>query len=190
LLLFGIAQDIAHGASEPAFLAAVNVSAATCGGRFSGVHQWPVLGVHRGDYRPGWMGESGSVLDIAHYRVIGMPIHRPVHGLYDRLQRAEVDIVETRVGDERVDFWIDRVSHLPVRVASFRVVRAGSPPFEQIYRLGDYAPLEAIQMAGKVRTGDDTTDKVSTTFRFNVEYDDAVFNPVSVRFEKNGWMKR
>src|SRR3954467_12717599 len=35
-------------AKEHAFPAGVNVSAATCGGRFSGVHQWPVLGVHRG----------------------------------------------------------------------------------------------------------------------------------------------
>ena len=35
-------------AKEHAFPAAVNVSAATCGGRFSGVHEWPVLGVHRG----------------------------------------------------------------------------------------------------------------------------------------------
>src|SRR5436190_2528386 len=35
-------------AREHAFPAGVNGSAATCGGRFSGVHQWPVLGVHRG----------------------------------------------------------------------------------------------------------------------------------------------
>ena len=36
-------------AKEHRFPAGVNVSAATrCGGRFSGVHQWPVLGVHRG----------------------------------------------------------------------------------------------------------------------------------------------
>jgi phage/plasmid-associated DNA primase len=35
-------------AKEQVFLAGVNVSAATCGGRFSGVPHWPVLGVHRG----------------------------------------------------------------------------------------------------------------------------------------------
>jgi hypothetical protein len=35
-------------AREYAFPAGVNVSAATCGGRFSGVHQWPVLSVRRG----------------------------------------------------------------------------------------------------------------------------------------------
>jgi hypothetical protein len=31
-----------------AIAALVNVSVAIRGGRFSGVHQWPVLGVHRG----------------------------------------------------------------------------------------------------------------------------------------------
>ena len=42
-------QTLLMPATEQGFLAGVNVSAATrCGGRFSGVHQWPVLGVHRG----------------------------------------------------------------------------------------------------------------------------------------------
>jgi hypothetical protein len=35
-------------ATEHAFLADVNVSAAIRGGRFSAVDQWPDLGVHRG----------------------------------------------------------------------------------------------------------------------------------------------
>ena len=35
-------------ATELAFLAGVNVSVAIGNGRFSGVDQWPVLGVHRG----------------------------------------------------------------------------------------------------------------------------------------------
>src|ERR1700687_5442792 len=41
-------KTLLMAAKEHAFLADVNVSAATCGGRFSGFHQWPVLGVHRG----------------------------------------------------------------------------------------------------------------------------------------------
>jgi hypothetical protein len=41
-------KTLLMAAKEHAFPAGVNVSAATCGGRFSGVDQWPVLGVHRG----------------------------------------------------------------------------------------------------------------------------------------------
>ena len=41
-------KTLLMAAKEQVFLAGVNVSAATCGGRFSGVPHWPVLGVHRG----------------------------------------------------------------------------------------------------------------------------------------------
>jgi hypothetical protein len=51
LLLLLVIQDVAH-ANEDTGLVGVNVSVATwCDGRFSGVHQWPVLGVHRGAQR-------------------------------------------------------------------------------------------------------------------------------------------
>src|SRR6266851_4947000 len=51
-------------------LAGVNVSVATwCRGRFSGVHQWPVLGVHRG--WPAVVHLDISVLHVKHYQVDG-----------------------------------------------------------------------------------------------------------------------
>src|SRR5712691_5367172 len=56
-------KTLLMAASEPAFLAGVNVSAATCGGRFSGVHQWPVFGVHRG------MERDGVVRRFVHHQV-------------------------------------------------------------------------------------------------------------------------
>jgi hypothetical protein len=47
LLLFG--QDVAHArvGTRSSSLASTSRSVSR-GGRFSGVHQWPVLGVHRG----------------------------------------------------------------------------------------------------------------------------------------------
>jgi len=44
-------------AREHAFPAGVNVSAATCGDRFSGVDQWPLLGVHRGTTLVWWIDD-------------------------------------------------------------------------------------------------------------------------------------
>ena len=52
LLFLVVAQDVAHAGGGPCPPAGVNVSVATRGGRFSGVHQWPVLGVHRGGWVP------------------------------------------------------------------------------------------------------------------------------------------
>src|SRR5712692_2963705 len=52
-------KTLLMAAKEHAFLAGVNVSAATRGGRFSGVHQWPVLDVHRGT-RPASSKKKGG----------------------------------------------------------------------------------------------------------------------------------
>jgi predicted nucleotide-binding protein len=46
---FVCAQDVAHERRRTMEASPVSTSRpAACGGRFSGVHQWPVLGVHRG----------------------------------------------------------------------------------------------------------------------------------------------
>src|SRR5437773_5916097 len=44
-------KTLLMSATELAFRADVNVSIATGNGRVSAVHQWPVLGVHRGPLR-------------------------------------------------------------------------------------------------------------------------------------------
>jgi hypothetical protein len=170
------------------------------------------------DHRPGLMGASGLMLDATReitWGSNGYPAKNAypdlvrrlseVQYLYlmetasvqpalvgvkaDRFKGTDVDVVETRVGDERVDFWIDRASHLPARVVSTRTLRAGAP-LQVVHRLTDYQSIDGIQMAARVRTGDDETDKVSTTYRFNVDYDESIFNPESLRFETHGWMKR
>ena len=48
LLLSCSSKTLLMAARSHGLRAAVNVSVATRGGRFSGVHRWPVLGVHRG----------------------------------------------------------------------------------------------------------------------------------------------
>jgi hypothetical protein len=49
LLLFGGVQDVAHGGEHPpGGVPPATPQLASPGGRFSGVHWWPDLGVHRG----------------------------------------------------------------------------------------------------------------------------------------------
>src|SRR5258708_27455289 len=114
---------------------------------------------------------------------------QPLSARNDRYQRAAVDVVETRVGDERVEFWIDRSKHLPIRIVASWILSTGRP-WQVVRRLTDYQSVDGIQMAMKVRTGDDETDKVTTSYHFNVDYDDSIFNPQSLRFETHGWMKK
>jgi len=51
LLAFLSTQDVCHPAGRPSLRAIVNVTGNVTVGRFSDVHQWPVLGVHRGARR-------------------------------------------------------------------------------------------------------------------------------------------
>jgi hypothetical protein len=102
-----------------------------------------------------------------------------------RLDRRDIDIIDTRVNGDRVEFSLDRHSHLPVRIA----IMEQRLRFPRVWRLSDYDAVEGIQMPSNVHFGDNS-DKTPTTYSFNVDYDESIFIPGSVRFEKNGWMKR
>jgi hypothetical protein len=168
------------------------------------------------DYRPGKMGDNGLALDTNQHRVLNQPGRGPAQGLYEdlvsrlregqvvylmetafvrpepvgvkrgRVGRIDVDVVETRVDADRVEFSFDRRTHLPVRIVlqDKRFVH-----LIRIYRLSDYRPVDGIEMARNVSFGADET-KSPTTYTFNVEYDESVFMRGSVRFQKNGWMKQ
>lgn len=168
------------------------------------------------DYRPGKMGDGGLALDVDKHRVLNPPDRTSAQGLYDdlvyrlrnsqflylmetayvqpelvglstgRLDRRDVDIVETRVNGDRVEFSLDRHSHLPVRIA----IAEQRPVLPEVWRLSDYQSVDGIQMPSDVHLGDNTRNTEMVTYHFNVEYDESIFVPGSVRFEKNGWMKR
>jgi hypothetical protein len=165
------------------------------------------------DYRPGKMGEGALALDTDQHRVLNRPDHGSAQGLYQdlvyRLRNGQVvylmetayvqpepvgvhrdrvgrvDVVDTRVDGDRVEFSLDRRSHLPIKI----VIKEQRRRFADTYRLRAYDPIDGIQMPSNVHFGDDDT-KATTTYRFNVDYDEAIFRRESVRFEKNGWMKR
>jgi hypothetical protein len=168
------------------------------------------------DHGPGKMGDLGAALDVDRHRVVGRPNDGPLDTLYDdyvyrlrngqlvylmetaqvqpepvalksgRIYGIDVDIVETRVNNDRAEFFLDHRTRLPVRIA----IQEQRRRLADIYRLSDYHPVDGLQMPGNVHLGDDSRDKAMTTYRFNVDYDESVFTPGSVRFEKNGWMKR
>jgi hypothetical protein len=60
-----------------------------------------------------------------------------------RVGRRTVDIVQTLVDGKRVDFYLDRESHLPLKVA-FINERDGRSYYWIMF--SDYAPVNGIQM--------------------------------------------
>ena len=167
------------------------------------------------DYRPGKMGDGGVAVDTNQHRVFNRPGEGSAQGLYEdlvyrsrngqflylmetayvqpepvgltrgRLDGRDVDIVETRVNDDRVEFSLDRQSHLPAKI----VIMERRLRLPRVWQLSDYHTVDGIEMPSNVHLGEEKAQS-QTTYRFNVEYDEAVFHLESVRFEKNGWMKR
>ncbi len=171
------------------------------------------------DYRPGLMGASGLILDIRRHLAWGSSgreeprafpdlMYRFVEGQYlylmetgggrpkpisvrsERLRGADVDIVATRIGDLRVDFALDRRSYLPVRIVTQRPPRSGRSPSPRVFRLSNYGAIDGIQMPANVHFGDDEVDTTTTSYQFNVEYDEAIFEPKTTRFETSAWKKK
>ena len=167
------------------------------------------------DFRPGKMGDGGLALDTDQHRVLSPPGRGSAQRLYEdlvyrlrngqivylmetayvqpelvgakrgRLNFTAVDIVETRVDSDHVEFFFDRRTHLPRRI----VIRESRPVLPEAYLLSDYHIVDGIEMPMTERFGDDGP-KATMTYGFNVEFDEAVFSRSGVRFEKNGWMKR
>lgn len=123
----------------------------------------------------------------------------PVRSRSGRVGRAAVDIVEMRLpsSDLRAEYYLDRQSHLPLRVVLFYTVR--TPPDapvaprtfanEDRYTLGNYIDVDGLQMPS-VAMLEGPNKENTTSYRINVDYDEQVFTSRPSRPQLNGWEKR
>lgn len=121
--------------------------------------------------------------------------------------RAEgkLDVVETEVGNLRVDFYLHRKTRLPVRIVTEWLGGIGRGtgslgPMEVL--LEDYADVEGVRMPRRVTrrllnserlsVGDPLSgDEERARYRFNVAYDPAVFErPVPKDVKPDDWSPR
>lgn len=78
---------------------------------------------------------------------------KPVRVLLDKNNPHNVEAIETDVDGERVDFWIDRENHLPVKIIRYRDFKYGKglEP-SSTYDLADYQQTDGIQIPNQVST--------------------------------------
>lgn len=95
-----------------------------------------------------------------------------------------VDIVQAEIGERRVDFAIDRETHLPIRVSFYSVDR-GETYVENV-DLSDYVEVEGIKMPRVVKSEGSAAVRVS--YQFNVKYNEEIFNkPPSLKAGPEVW---
>lgn len=78
---------------------------------------------------------------------------------------SKFDVLRTGLGDKRIDYFLDRETHLPMRVAVF-YGSSGKPTLT--VEFSDYILVGGIQMPGKQKRG-------SISFQINPPYDEAIF---------------
>lgn len=99
------------------------------------------------------------------------------------LQRR-VDIVETTIEGERVDFAFDQSTHLPVSVSYYDIVNG--KPYINVQSFSDYTEVDGVQLPRIIKFGDGS--KYQASFQINVEYNETIFiNPPRIDAGPQAW---
>ena len=100
-------------------------------------------------------------------------------GLHQR-----VDIVETTIAGERVDFAFDQSTHLPVSVSYYDIVNGKT--YINVQSFSDYTEVDGIQLPRTITFSDGS--KYQASFKINVEYNETIFvNPPPIDAGPEAW---
>jgi len=121
----------------------------------------PVCGVAR---KTGSPSEDEGIVQAQYLYLMETRWVRPVP-LDVTKSESKFDVLHTRLGDKRIDYFLNRKTHLPMRVAVF-YGSSGKPTLT--VEFSKYLRVGTIQMPGKQKRG-------SISFQINPPYDEAIF---------------
>lgn len=110
-----------------------------------------------------------------------------------------LDVVETEVGDLRVDFFLDRRSRLPIKLVTdhYYGVTEATQRMGLTVTLDDYAEVDGIQMPRRVIRRPELGPQVTrrhterARYSFNVAHDETIFDhPASRKVKSDDWKPR
>jgi hypothetical protein len=104
----------------------------------------------------------------------------------ERIGLQVFDVVQTEIEGRRVDFAMDRKTHLPVRITTYDEFRGKVYP--NVLRLSEYAAIDGIKVPLTLEMSDGHKEK--SIVKFNVEYNEEIFTkPLSIEAGPEAWMK-
>ncbi len=101
-------------------------------------------------------------------------------------RRLQAEVIDDE-REVRADVYLDRKTHLPVRIAIDVKAARGSGKGEMDYvcRLDDYVDIGGIQMPQRVNCGDEEN---RTSYQFNVDYNESIFeHPPTQDMKPDAW---
>lgn len=103
----------------------------------------------------------------------------PVGVSKDNIGFKKVDVLHTRLGNKRIDYFLDRKTHLPLRVSMFQ----GNSDRALTIDVSEYVNVAGVQMPAKQKRG-------KITFQINPTYDESVLTtPPSIETGPKAWKK-
>lgn len=116
--------------------------------------------------------------------------HRPMPEKVSegKIGSQKVDVVQTRLDGERIDFALDKKTHLPVKFTRYTIdAKTGKEQPKYEGYLTNYVDVEGI----KIPSGRGNESNTKTSYRFNVEYDEDIFkSPPPFEVGPEAWKKK
>lgn len=122
----------------------------------------------------------------------------PVRTRTEGKGKKQQDVIETQVGQLRVDFYLDRKTHLPAKLVTQEYHGDPRMPrrMDLMVTFGDYVDVDGIQMPRRVIREPLLTEVVRRNterarYKFNVTYDEEIFNrPISRKAKSKDWERK
>ncbi|HUE81723.1 MAG TPA: hypothetical protein VMM84_06360 [Pyrinomonadaceae bacterium] len=95
----------------------------------------------------------------------------PVNVNTVRIGSREFDVLQTEVAGERVDFTINRKTHLPVRITFYNQLEG--KVYTNVLKLSNYIDVDGIRVPLTIEMDDGHEER--SIVKFNVEYNDDIF---------------
>ena len=111
----------------------------------------------------------------------------PIKATTATIGAKKVDVVETTLNGRRVDFAIDRETHLPIRISFYNTIN--NKTYINVQRFSDYIDVNGIKVPQRVKFEDGTEGKYM--IRFNVEYEPDIFvKPPRLGLGQKAWQPK
>ena len=110
---------------------------------------------------------------------------KPIRAFAGKVGSQAVDIVQTELLGKRIDFALDKETHLVVRVVAYSENQKPAATS----KLADYIDVDGIKMPSTVIfENSDGDDKYKRQYRFNVEYNEDIFKfPPPLQAGSTAW---
>lgn len=107
----------------------------------------------------------------------------PLKATTERIGLKKVDVVQTDINGVRVDFALDRKTHLAIEVRFYDAVN--NKTYIDVQRFSDYTDVNGIKVPRTVKPSDGTVDKF--VVQFNVKYNEDIFTKPPTKADPEAW---